>query len=675
MKIGGTNKGKTSRLYSFGVIVVGVLAVIIGCCGITYVAPSYMNDSWIRIPFAMVFDRMEPGVYSYPSLYFDVVALLYRLFYCFLRATHQIKSTVDFFADYFFFRTADFFAIARVVSAVSFGGVVIMTARIGRRLWNCRSGFTAAFLVLCSKAFLNSAGMERADMLAVFLTMAAFDMSLTAAERPGAARFAASGMLAGLAASADYVGVLSLIFPLWAFFACLRKGNIKWRMAALAVASAAAAFVFTSPYAVISFGQFSGDFLNFARSLSGESESAGKFYSIMYLFKYGGVILPAAFPWLIFAAFRGNPKEKAAFFYMASFIILFAIVFKTDTARMLPMIPFMLLFAARFLDWLVTRIGFTYVGTGIFVLIFALSFIMIVPAHLSSLPGSDMRDTRTEASKWLSGQAKPGETVLYETDTIYYLTPNEIKRNFTPTPSEAGKAFFYYSSLAFQSVSDNGDFKEPGFKLVHLSETNLPNDGKYYSAADVERFDARWIVLNGNMKGRASRIQHASKDGYGKIVEFYKWVESHCVMEKRLVPAKAVLGPEIIIYRRPETRGAAKVELEVSAAERLTPCTLPACVSLLKILEKKTGGKDIQIYGTSDRGINRIMIDASVPGEGQRLRLSLISNPRADLNCFINTRNLCVQYYGRGDIGRERQAVIDEIMDALEGWRGAEEIH
>jgi len=149
------NSGNAIRGYKWIIIAFMAAGAAIACYGITYIEPRYLSDFYFRIPLNMMVNRMEPGFYKHPSLTFDLMAVIYWLYFHIMKLTGQTKYIIDFFADFYFFKSEVFYALGRSVSVLSFAGVIGLTARLGRRLWNERVGLFAAFLALCSYALLE----------------------------------------------------------------------------------------------------------------------------------------------------------------------------------------------------------------------------------------------------------------------------------------------------------------------------------------------------------------------------------------------------------------------------------------------------------------------------------------------------------------------------------------
>jgi hypothetical protein len=193
---------------------------------------------------------LHPHFFAYPSLH------LYTVNFLVIEPCEALRGagTPEYLAQVY--------RLARCLGAVMGALTVLMVYLLGRDLGGPRAGLWSAFCLAASAGFVGFAHFATVDIPLCFWMTAALYACLRALRGPGWGRFAAAGLLVGLAASTKYMGVL-LMAPLlagavWASWRDGRSWNARYPAALL---GAAAGFLLGTPYALLAFPEFMAEFI------------------------------------------------------------------------------------------------------------------------------------------------------------------------------------------------------------------------------------------------------------------------------------------------------------------------------------------------------------------------------------------------------------------------------
>ncbi|HXO19188.1 MAG TPA: glycosyltransferase family 39 protein [Thermoanaerobaculia bacterium] len=273
------------------------------------------------------------------------------------------------------------YRLCRLLQAF-FGTLSIYLAfRIGRHLASPAVGLLAALLLAVVPWHLRQSIIFKPDILLVAACLLAFAASLWAAERPGAWRFLAAGAAIGVALGAKYnAGPIAL--PL--VFAALAEGGWRdarrWLYLALAVASAIAVFLLSTPYLLLDPGLYTQSFglTLHGYASKGEQLSGGSHLKVLALGvgallsdSFHGPLIGAVglLGFLLAAVLRPPAGEisrgrrlgpRMALVYVAGYAVLYCLSTTYPSEHnWLPLAPFIALSAAwtllRAWDWLAAR--------------------------------------------------------------------------------------------------------------------------------------------------------------------------------------------------------------------------------------------------------------------------------------------------------------------------------
>ncbi|MFN8547019.1 MAG: glycosyltransferase family 39 protein [Candidatus Eisenbacteria bacterium] len=152
------------------------------------------------------------------------------------------------------------YLIARSVSALAGTATIPLVYAIARRI-GCSLGASrlAAFAVAVSSLMVEHSHLATTDAAATCLATAALLLILRA-EQGSTRSWLLAGAATGLAAGFKYnLGLVAALLALLAVWRLRVDGSIVWRRLALAAAASIAAFLMTTPYALIDAPRFTRD--------------------------------------------------------------------------------------------------------------------------------------------------------------------------------------------------------------------------------------------------------------------------------------------------------------------------------------------------------------------------------------------------------------------------------
>ena len=331
--------------------------------------------------------KMEPGIPS-PAVFLDAdksplnphwfpmgSVLIYMIV--------LVRSLIEPFRD--MSSLLDMSYIGRTIVALADVGTVFMVYLLGKIVFSRRVGLLAAALVALVVIHIQISHFYRPEPLLVFFLMASFWYMLQVMERLRLRDSALLGLFVGLT-FATKVSVLPLVLPLvLAYgFSLSRIAGSGWRIpspeqvrkvgthALLAAVIAAAAFLITTPYALLDIFTFFGDITwqaDMARTAGTVPFTVQYVNSPPFLYELQqtalwGLGLPlgiVAWGGLLFTLFkvtRRGPAWRAELLFLAwvvpNFIMLG--IFEVKFLRYIfPLMPFLILMGSGMLFWTLDR--------------------------------------------------------------------------------------------------------------------------------------------------------------------------------------------------------------------------------------------------------------------------------------------------------------------------------
>jgi 4-amino-4-deoxy-L-arabinose transferase-like glycosyltransferase len=142
--------------------------------------------------------------------------------------------------------------LGRAVSAACGVGTVLLLGFIGSRLFSTRVGFLAALFLAVAYQHVRESHFATTEIPFLFLVTASLAAAVEGRLRRHLSFFRLAALLAGLAASTKYPGVLALVPVLFLGIGCPGvSAREKWREAILGAGLFFAAFALTSPFVLL----------------------------------------------------------------------------------------------------------------------------------------------------------------------------------------------------------------------------------------------------------------------------------------------------------------------------------------------------------------------------------------------------------------------------------------
>lgn len=383
----------------------------------------------------MVENGGDSNWYNVPAAtLMDVLALLYWLYGLGGMLLGQFDS-IAAAGDAYRADVSHFFVIARVVTAISGLGVVVVTYALLRELrvhvfWAAM----AALLVAVSFALIKFSALVRPDMLMTTFLLAAVIVSMRALKSPSAKMFLVAGIFLGLAAASKYPGAVAIV-PIVAANSTLviqeritpRRGLLWLGVTALA---AMVVVAIVAPYLYINFGETIRAVAGEARSTHLGATGAG-FLSDFWRY------LSEALPWgvgvnativgiigLVAMLLFQRPRIASITFWFFLAFISFLSLWWARWA--LPLLPLAAIGAAFVLEQIDIRLRARRPGRWIWVPRVVVAAILIWPLVESTtaavLPMATNDDTRLRAIEWIEENVPEGSTLLIDSYTTQLPT-------------------------------------------------------------------------------------------------------------------------------------------------------------------------------------------------------------------------------------------------------------
>lgn len=245
-----TEENPTStRVYITFTSVLLLIALLVRMYGIDFGLPHYFHpDEYRKGRIAQKISEtlnFDPNYFLHPSL------LLYST-----SALGTVKTKI--LGDESSVST--FTLAGREVSAIAGVGAVLLTIIIGGIIGGARVGMLSGALVAFSPLMITCSRYLKEDSLLSFWILAACLSSLWGAKNNKPGFLILSGLLAGLAASSKYSGVLTII-PVLFFPIAYKRFSRNWVVSALiAGLLVPVGFVLATPYSILNFDKFLEDF-------------------------------------------------------------------------------------------------------------------------------------------------------------------------------------------------------------------------------------------------------------------------------------------------------------------------------------------------------------------------------------------------------------------------------
>jgi hypothetical protein len=521
----------------------------------------------------------NPHTFGYPSLIFYLHFLGQALLLGWLRLVGTIHTSTDARVLYALDKTA-FMLVGRTISALFGAALVPATYALARRLAGKPAAWAAALLVALAPALVLRATEVEVDLpLAFFVTLGCLQ-ALRLLERPTTRNGLWAGVLAGLAASSKYPGLIGVVPCALALALAPRERSaasaaaapvpaetkgVRARRAPAAAAPRADAtestgarlrvllvvlgvtalvFCITSPYVLLDRAEFWRDMANQREHMAQghfgvEGGPAFLFNAQALAARLLGwpLALLALAGIVILAGWERRPRALVA----ASLPVVYLAIVGTWTMKadryLLLVVPVGFAFACAAIAWGLERVGRVRARMAA-----PLAWTLVLVACASPLALQYVRgdllerfrpDTRTEALRWIQQNVPEGALIAaeqYGPDLANFTSP-ELMAEVAPRLAEISRRPRFY---AVQFV--------PMFQ-VDAERSAAFYDLALYGAADL-------FVVTSSVRSRYV----ADPVRYARQCTFYELLQRRWPQAAHFASAGHA-GPEISIYRNPDHAG------------------------------------------------------------------------------------------------------------------------
>ena len=544
----------------------------------------------IRIAMSLGGDP-DPHTFFNPSLYPYVLLTAFGAFFAAGKAMGSFANSADF-ANYYFHHLSVFYLIARSISVLFGVASVGLTYLIGRKAYGPRAGLLASLFLAFAGIHVLFSRTAKVDATAAALLLASLLFTMEVLK--GASRRPAivAALFAGLAASAKYtagVAWLGLVAALLlrekepSVSGAGKGESIRQTLAGVALTGlvAAAGFFVGTPFALVHFGKFLHELREHAVYVStfGDPFHFGglTFWPSVHLQRFaspdkmGWPLAAACVAGLLYAFYRSTRADAVLLIVIGCLYVPLALPTQTyfPDNFLLPIVPLLILLAARLLDDLVSiapRLRTAWV-------LWAGAAAVVALTGTVGLDRAAARSTTLEAAKqWIEKNIPLRSTILVDRAAPQLaFTPESWRRLIdlqmaTPSKQES----FHPSRRRSVSLgSQQGrlielrdkamtDFGVPYDLYLLLDRyevfTSPPPPELDFYAQGVPRavrvHSIQYIVLNTEMNNQYK--SHLEKDPENGVLQertrFYHEVEEGCVLLSAFRPGESLSGPEIRVY-------------------------------------------------------------------------------------------------------------------------------
>jgi 4-amino-4-deoxy-L-arabinose transferase-like glycosyltransferase len=359
----------------------------------------------------------NPHFFHYPSLFHDMLVVLYAIYFIYGTSQGQFASVQDLvhpeLAALGVGRIAfpSEILIGRLVSSAMSVLVVIIAYRIGRQLAGKRAGLLSALLLASSPTLTSLGHWTTVDMMGTAWVTLSLLFALRVARGSKWSDYLKGGVAAGLAAATKYplaFVVVSLVTAHWVSLP-LRQWASKKLLVGLVLVPLV--FVMFTPYALLSLPEFLNGFgfsvAHYSRLGHSGMEGHALQWYLTYMLRQEGLWPFLVLPALLWAI---RVKDKGMF-VLGVYSILYFILISRQLVRndrtLLPIIPALLIIAAvftvRLCDVLCRSVVQKHCSGVVLLSSLTVGFLLITP--LSNSVRYDLlltqKDSRAKAQEWI----------------------------------------------------------------------------------------------------------------------------------------------------------------------------------------------------------------------------------------------------------------------------------
>ena len=371
--------------------------------------PSWFHPddySFVFFPLQFFSGDLNPHFFTYPTLHYYLLGLLYGLYFCLQKFLGAGYSLEQFLALHYFWDRTQLMWIARLVNALLGVGTVAWTAALGGQVYGRRAGWIAAALLAVCTLHVRQSHLAGVDIGMTFWFVGATWAAVRLLQRERTLDYLLAGILVGLAAASKYPGGLAGGAVLAAHLVARRRffDPRLWAAAGAALAC----FVAGSPYVLVDFQTFQAHFLHQAVHLkTGHGQALG--YGWWYHARFSlvqGLGWPALLAAAAGAFLAWRQRQSGALVLLSGCALFFLVMGAGQTVfvrYVLPLMPLLAVLAAGALVRLKEK-KWSLLAT--LLVLLQPSYNSVRMVHLLG-----QEDTRAQARIWIESSVPPGTAI------------------------------------------------------------------------------------------------------------------------------------------------------------------------------------------------------------------------------------------------------------------------
>lgn len=315
----------------------------------------------------------------------------------------------------------------RLMSASAGSISVVLTALIGKRLFNKEVGLFSGLLLAVFPLHVTCSRYVKEDALLTFYILLSVYFVIRAVQQDKVALLLLAGVFAGFSAGVKYSGLISVMILVGAPFI---KSNsfvpdrkyLKWTVRAIAIIPIG--FLITTPYALLDLGRFIHDFEQERAHMSRGHSAAITSWSQLWMYHFGRSLYSGVQSLPLYSSICGIGyllyKFKMKGLYLIALFLLYYIPAEYVTAKpapqperyIMPCQPFLAIISAYFL-YKIFSLAKNSVVKVVICIIIAATFAqpLVRSVNLASELGDD---TRKRMKEWMVNNLEKGSTVLVD---------------------------------------------------------------------------------------------------------------------------------------------------------------------------------------------------------------------------------------------------------------------
>ena len=411
--------------------------------GVRFALPNPFGrpDEEVIVDVALgFFSDLNPHFFDWPTLFMYVTAASYAVLFAFERT---IGGAITSAAVAKASLEPVLYLIPRLLSVTAGVLTIPVLYGVSKELFSRRVALVAAAILTVAFLHVRDSHFGVTDVSMTFLALSAFWAGVRCKTRgPTPARAALAGLLGGLAASTKYNATLIVLPAIVAIlYRTLWKQPRSLDAAVRALAAlgscAMLAFVVATPYAVLDHEAFIKAVTAVRGHLAGGHVvmARGWIYHAAFTLRYG-VGLPLTIAAILGACWliaRARWKACLVLVFPVAYYVVLGSGLTVFVRYMMPMVPFLCLTAAFFVDcvavFIRSRLNVGVVGEGIAVALLAV--MIAAPTARMSIAFDRLmtrQDTRVLGENWVASRFPEGATIYQSGYGYSHVFPRPLQR-------------------------------------------------------------------------------------------------------------------------------------------------------------------------------------------------------------------------------------------------------